>query len=76
VQRVHPDGVAGRFDLAAAGGRLEHAQLHLQLRRVAPERLEGLLDALLVVAAAREGRQLFDARERRQRRLLSSFACH
>src|SRR5262249_16284583 len=47
-----------------------------KLRRVPPEGLEGLLDALLVVAAAGHGRQLLDARERRQRRLLSSFACH
>ena len=76
VQRVHPNGVAGRLDLAAASGRLEHAQLHLKLRGVTPEGFEGLLDARRVVAAVRKGRQLLDTRKRRQRCLLSSFASH
>src|SRR5262249_56880245 len=70
------DGVPRRLELCAPSGGLQDAQLHLKLRRVPPEGLEGLLDALLVVAAAGHGRQLLDARERRQRRLLSSFACH
>ena len=66
VQRIHANGVPGRLDLAAAGRRLQHAQLHLELSRVAPERLKGLLDALRVVAAVREGRQLLDTRKRCQ----------
>ena len=58
VERVHPDGVAGRLHLAAASGRLEHAQLHLELGRMASEGFEGLLDALRIETTAREGRQL------------------
>ena len=76
VQRVHPYGVAGRLDLAAASGRLKDAQLDLELRCVTPEGLERLLDALRLVTAVRKGRQLLDARKRRQRCLLSSFAGH
>jgi hypothetical protein len=76
VERVHPNGVAGRLHLAAASGRLEYAQLHLELGRMASEGLEGFLDALRVETTVREGRELLDARKRGERRLLSSLAGH
>ena len=69
MQRVHADGVAGRLDLAAPPGGLEHAQLNLKLRRVAPERLERFLYALGVVPL-RCGRKILHARQRGQRRAL------
>src|SRR5213075_1850677 len=47
VQRVHADGMTGRLDgLAAPAGRLQHAELRLQLRGMAPERLEGFANAV------------------------------
>jgi hypothetical protein len=76
VQRVHAHGVPARLDLAAARRRLEDAELHLELRRVPPERLERLRDAFRVVAAVRQRRQIVDARERRERSLLCSFGRH
>ena len=63
VQRVHPHGVSRRLDLRRSPGRLEHAQLRLQLRRVAAERVEGLAHGLDVVAVAGASQVL----ERRQR---------
>src|SRR6185312_5763244 len=65
VQRVHPDGVPARLHLSAASRSLQHTQLHLKLRRVAPKGLESLLDALGLVAAIGERRQLLDVGERR-----------
>ena len=44
VQRVHPDGVAGRLDAARAAGRLEDAELGLQLDDVAAEGVERVAD--------------------------------
>jgi hypothetical protein len=78
VQRVHPNGVTGWLDLPAASGSLEDAQLNLELRRMAAEGLEGLTHALGVVPPAGPGREIFDARQRRQRCLLalSTFGCH
>ena len=66
VQRIHPDGVAGWFHLPAPGGRLEYAQLDLKLRRMPPEGLERLLDAVRVEATVCECREFLDARERCQ----------
>jgi hypothetical protein len=77
VQRVHPHRVPGR--LGATPRRLEHAQLHLELRRMPAEGLEGLSHPLAVVAVG-GAREVLDARQRRQRgRLLCSFVtlgCH
>ena len=50
----------------SAGG-LQDAQLNLELRRVAPERVERLAHLLAVVAVACVP-QVLDARQRRQRR--------
>src|SRR5205814_1848535 len=75
VERVHAYGVAGRLDrLAAPAGRLQHAELRLQLCRVAPERVEGFADPVGVVALAFP-RQVLEPRESGQRRLLSGFLC-
>ena len=52
--------------LIAPGSRLEHAQLNLELRRMTPEGLESLLDAVRVEATVRECREFLDARERCQ----------
>jgi hypothetical protein len=52
VEGVHPDGVPGRLDVGRLPRGLEHAELCLQLRRVAAEGIERLADALLVVALA------------------------
>jgi hypothetical protein len=65
VQRVHPDGVAGRLDVGRLPGRLEDAELRLELRRVPAEGVEGVADAPLVEPLAgalealqrRQGRQ-------------------
>jgi hypothetical protein len=66
MQRVHPDRVARRLDgLAAPTRRLQHAQLRLQLRRVAAERLERLADRVGVVPLALLG-QVLEPRERGQ----------
>jgi hypothetical protein len=77
VHRVHPHGVAGRLDTALPGG-LEDAELHLQLRGVAAESLEGLAH-LLAVEAVGGARQVLDPRQRRQRRCLrrslGTFGC-
>ena len=79
VQRVHAHGVPGGLDLAAAPGCLEHTQLNLKLRRVAPERVERFLYALGVVPL-RCGWKILDARQRCQRRALCGatriFGCH
>ena len=67
MQRIHPDGVPRRLDVLRASPRgLEDAELRLELRRVAAERLEGLLHLLGVVAVA-GARQVLDPRERGQR---------
>ena len=57
VQRVHPDGVTGRLDVGGLARRLEHAQLRLELQRVAAERVEGLADAVGVEPAALDRRE-------------------
>ena len=77
MQGVHADCMTGGLDrLAASTGRLEHAELRLELGRVAAERLEGVAHLLGVVAVPAL-RQVFEARERRQRGLLSGFlSCH
>src|SRR5215467_10032717 len=67
MQRIHAHGVSRRLDGGAAPGRLEHAELGLQLGRVAPEGVEGIPDALGVEAVA-DARYLLDRRQRRQRR--------
>ena len=78
VHRVHPHGVPGRLG-AALAGRLEHAELNLQLGGVAAEGLERLAH-LLAVEAVGGARQVLDPRQRRQRRrlrrLLGTFGCH
>src|SRR4029453_17351436 len=75
MQRVHADGVPRRLDrLSAPARRLQHAQLRLELGRVATECLERLSNAVRVVALAAL-RQVFEARQRRQRWLLSWFLC-
>src|SRR5918993_2257451 len=53
VEGVHPDRMPGGLDVRRLPRGLQHAQLRLQLRRVAPERVERLTDALLVVSVAR-----------------------
>ena len=69
VQRVHADGMAGRLDRRAGAGTggLEHAQLGLQLGRMAAERIEGVADSCRVEAVPDLGNVLI-ARQRRQRR--------
>jgi hypothetical protein len=53
VQRVHPDGVPGGLDVRRGlAGCLEDAELCLELRAVAPERVECLAHLVGVVAAA------------------------
>ena len=76
VQRVHAHGVTARLDLAAARRRLEDAELHLELGRVPSEGLERLRDALRVVTAVSQRREILDARKRRERSLLCSFGRH
>ena len=61
VQGVHADRMPGRLD-AALPGRLEHAQLDLELGHVAPEGLEGLAHLVAVVPVAR-ARQVLDPRQ-------------
>ena len=61
------DNRAGRRDVGARPGSLEHAKLRLQLSGVAAKRVECLADALLVVAVARAPK-LFDSRKRGQSR--------
>ena len=68
VQRIHAHCVTGRLDPALPGG-LEHAQLDLELRRVAPERLERVANLVAVIAVGRSA-EILDARQRRQRRCL------
>jgi hypothetical protein len=69
VQRVHAHRVTGRIDAGRLAGRLEHAQLCLQLQRVAAETVEGLADALGLVGAVAGLRQVLEPRERGQGRL-------
>ena len=68
VHRVHPHRVAGRLGAALAGG-LQHTELDLELGRVPAVGLECLADLLAVVAVG-GARQVFDPRQRRQRRCL------
>jgi hypothetical protein len=55
MERIHPDGMARGIDVCTLAGRLEHPELRLQLNGVAPECLERVLDALLVVALLGDG---------------------
>ena len=66
VERVHPHGVAGRLDVRGLARSLEHPQLRLELSGVAPEGVERLADALLLVAVA--GPQLVQTWKRGQPR--------
>jgi hypothetical protein len=66
MERVHAHGVAGRLDVRGLARGLEHAELCLQLRRVPPERVEGVADAALVVALAGAA-ELLQRWQRRQR---------
>ena len=63
----------------ALARRLEDAELHLELRRVAPEGVERLANLVAVVAVGR-ARQVLDPRQRHQRRCfgrsLWTFARH
>ncbi len=52
MERVHAHGVAGRLDIGGLARRLKHPQLRLELGGVAPEGVERLADALLLVAVA------------------------
>ena len=65
MQRVHADGVSRRLDAGGLRRRVEHAQLRLQLSRVAAEGIEGLADRLLVESVAR-ALKLLDGRKRGQ----------
>jgi hypothetical protein len=58
VQRVHADRVPGRLDVRALPGRLQDAELRLELDDVPPERVERLADAIRVVPAFRDGQVL------------------
>ena len=48
MECVHPDGVPGGLDGRRSPCRLEHAELRLQLRRMAAERIEGFADPFRV----------------------------
>jgi hypothetical protein len=65
VERVHADGVPRRLDVRRPVSGLEHAELGLQLRGMAAERVERLAHALFVVAVA-GALELLYGRERRQ----------
>jgi hypothetical protein len=67
--------MARGIDVRALPGRLEHPELRLQLNGVAPERLERVLDALLVVALLGDG-EIFNAWKRGDRGLCALFLCH
>jgi hypothetical protein len=67
VQRVHADGMPGGLDVGGLVCGLEHAELRLQLRRVAAEGVERLAHALLVVALA-GALELLHGRQRGQTR--------
>jgi hypothetical protein len=54
--------MSGRFRLSATPGRLEDAQLRLQLRDVPPKRVECLGDLRFVETTCATARQLFDTR--------------
>jgi len=69
MQRVHPDGVSAGLDDGRTSCSLEHSELRLQLRRVAPEGVEGLANALGLVGAVAGLRQVLEPRERGQGRL-------
>ena len=69
MERIHAHCVPGGVDLRRPPGRLQHPELRLELSRVAPKRIEGLLHSLPVVPIAR-GRQVLDPRKRGQGRLL------
>ena len=75
VQRVHADGVTRGIDAGRLAGRLEHAQLRLQLQRVAAEAVECLANALGLVGAVVGLRQVLEPRERGQGRL-GRRCCH
>jgi hypothetical protein len=68
MERVHADGVPRRVDAGRPPRRLEHPKLRLELRRVPPERVEGLTHPLAVVPVSR-GRQVLEARKRGESRL-------
>jgi hypothetical protein len=75
VKGVHPDGVTRRVYVRALSGRLQDPQLRLELDGVAPEGLEGILDALLVVSLRRD-RKILNPRKRGDCRLCAFFLCH
>jgi len=69
MQRVHPHGMPRGLRDGASWRRLEHAELRLELDDVAPEGLERVANALLVVALLDDG-QVFRPRKRGHRYLL------
>ena len=55
MERVHPDRVPGRLDGRRPAGRLEHAELRLQLGGMPAEGVEGLANVLRVEAVPARG---------------------
>ena len=78
VQRVHPCRMARGLDRRRPPGCLQHAKLGLQLRGMAPERVEGLAHPLGIESVTR-ARQILELRQRRQRRGVCptrALGCH
>ena len=70
MEGVHAHRVTGRVDARGLARGLQHAQLRLQLERVAAERVERLADPFGLEAAVLALRQVLQAREGGERRLL------
>ena len=70
MQRVHPHRVTRGIDAGRLPGRLQHAELRLQLQRVAAEGVERLADAVGLERALLGLRQVLQARKRGERGLL------
>ena len=67
MQRVHAHRVTGRIDVGRLAGRLQHAQLRLQLQRMAAERVERLTDAFGLERAFVGLRQVLEPGQRGER---------
>jgi hypothetical protein len=78
MERVHSDCVARCLDGGGAARRLEHAELRLELCRMAAESVESLANALGIETVPACG-DVLETRQARQRRgscPVWAFGCH